>query len=264
MAGYNMTINLAAVVGQLQRSLQHSFDRVSLGLLAADKMTSEELTLQGSWQQLSLTGKELRTADTIKEDFNNWILANGFRDCTEAIGAYLEEVRNVCTVLSFSGKMTGEDWNDNIVQGAKKFHRLGLPDKINDLKDQHDPVLVTGYVDDILSINTARNCLVHRNGIVSGRDVNSPDGMLVQWRKMEIVVEGRAGRRAVVPPASLEKGELVTMQLVNTNKIFKLGEMVVFSAQEFSDVCLTLFFWGKNLVSLVEDYARKKGVPFNT
>lgn len=114
----------------------------------------------------------------------------------------------------------------------------------------------------VLSINTGRNCLVHRGGIVQAQDLDTQEGMLVRWRKWELVVVGVAGERVVTPPAVVSAGERAGLREVGSSRLFKLGDRVVFSTQEFSELCSTLFRFGQTLVASLEAYARARNIPF--
>jgi hypothetical protein len=260
----SVRVELGGLIGGLQRSIQRCVGLVSFGLLAMENTTDGELELPGAYFQLAIAGDEHRRFAAVKEDFQTWILTGGLRDSVEAVSVSLEQARSVCAVWSFApgADITGQEWNERMVTEARKFHRLGLPHKIGFLKDEYDPRLAPDLTEHLLSINRARNCLVHRRGIVSDLDVNSPDGLLVRWLKMELLIEGPSGQRSVIPPARAEAGETVSLRQAETTKLFRVGERVAFDAQEFSELCWTFFRFGQQLVSNLEAYGRARGVPF--
>jgi hypothetical protein len=79
-----------------------------------------------------------------------------------------------------------------------------------------------------------------------------------------MMARGPEGERVVMPPAltSVAQGEEVFIRGVKTGKLFQLGQPVLFSAQEFIELCLTFFFFGSQLRANLEQYSSAKGVTF--
>jgi len=111
--------------------------------------------------------------------------------------------------------------------------------------------------------NLARNCLVHRNGIVSHLDSNSDQGLVVKWRKLEIMATGPGGERVMTAMARVKAGESVFLRHAKDQKLFRKGEFVTFTVDEFGELCMTLFSFGQQLVQNKEQYGRSKGVRFD-
>lgn len=221
-------IDLAAMLGGLQRSLQRIIDLLSFGLLAAERATNGDLTLPGAYFHIATAGNARRSFTAARTEFCTWVLGNGLRECVESISLMLEEARSVCAYWSFGSKATVsvDEWNQRIVAEGKRFHRLGLPDKVNFLSKRYAPTLIPESIEQIFSLNSARNCLVHRGGIVSDRDQNSDDGLVVEWTKLELRA-GEPGRERVLnPPADVAKGEVISIRQTRTRKLFQLGETV--------------------------------------
>ena len=260
----SIRVNLAALLGSLKRSIQRSIDLVSLGLMSAEAAATEDMILPGAYLQLAIAGDKRRDLETIKNEFRAWVLEGGLRDCVEAIGSFLEEVRAVCAVWSVAGQspITGEQWNERIVHESRRFHRLGLPDKIAFLKERYHPALLNDLEDEILTINAARNCLVHRRGIVSGRDANSQEGLQVRWLKMELLAKGPEGEQAIEPPMLVEGPATISVRQAKESKLFRPGDTITFTVQEFSELCWTFFRFGQLLVAQLEEYGRATGIQF--
>lgn len=181
----------------------------------------------------------------------------------EAAAGFLDEVRQVCAFYSLGGQATinGAEWNAKINSEKKEFHRLEFPRKIVHLRQHYGDQLISELCDEVLSINKARRCLVHRGGKVSTLDFNSNEALIVRWQKMEVLIDGPRGRRIVVPPANADAGETVGLRQVKTSKQFHEGDAVSFSAQDFSELCWTFFVFAKQIVSNVVTYGQAQGVP---
>ncbi len=272
MAEYKVSIHidLGSFKGGLQRALQRATDMVAFGLWAAENAPpTDDHGVPGAFFQVSPAENIRLDFDGKKQAFPGWVLANGLRDCIEAAHTFLEEARRVCSVwVAFNGRsrMTGIEWNEwqrKEEAEALAFHRKGLPDKFDALA-KHSATLVTPLKGHVLAINRTRNCLVHRYGIVTKLDTDSPDGFLVRWLKMEVIVRGLEGERVIGPGEIVHGGETLMIRQTETSKLFRLGDRVLFTAQDFNDICMTLLRFCEALTALVEEFGKSKGVKFTT
>ena len=257
--------DLAMLFGTLQRSLQRARHMAAFGLIAADEITKQELQLPGAFFQMVPAANVALGFETARSEFKRWTLTGALRDSVESVHAFLDEARPVCFLYFVAGKpaVTGVDWDKGITKDTKRFHRLELPDKIKYLGKKYDPSLIPEFAEELITINLARNCLVHRNGIVSDDDSNCEEGLLMKWRRMEIVATGYGGERVVTAMADVEAGENVVLRHAKAQKLFRKGELLTFGADEFGELCLTLFFFGNQLVQNIERYGRSKGIHFD-
>jgi hypothetical protein len=248
--------------GYLQGAIQRSVDMVALGLQAADHLTIEELTIPGSFGQVTPARNRQLSIEDAKGHFRSWVLANGLRDCVEALGTTLEWARKHCVLwaqpgtvaraaggtLRLSAQFAGAVWNNEIVAGADKFDRLPLPNKFQYLEDKYG-VIRPELTDDILSLNAARNCLAHRLGVVGRQDLknDSDDALVVTWRKLEIRVEGQTGQRFITEPSRVDEGEMLQVGFAPMTRTFMLGQKIEFSASEYVDIATTFMLFGQQL-----------------
>lgn len=154
--------------------------------------------------------------------------------------------------------------------GAKAFHRLGLPDKLPLLTKQYGVVIDSTLSGHLLSINAARNCLVHRRGVVGDRDVNDSSRLTVGWRKLSLVLKDEDGEHPVVLNQRLEKESTLCLRSEDCSKSFEIGERIAFTIQEFADITWGLFSFGSALVGqinalgLAKGYVNSSGEPAAT
>lgn len=201
MTQYRLSVHvdLRGFKGGLQRSLQRATDMVAFGLWASENASgTDNHDFPGAFFTVS-PGENVRLDfDGKKREFPGWVLANGLRDCVEAVHAFLEEARRICslwTSLVHVDRMTGAEWNNwrrKEEAEASDFHAMGLPGKF-DVLIGYSPILATPLRDHILTINRGRNCLVHRQGKVTSRDTNTPEGLMVRWLKMQLIARDLEG-----------------------------------------------------------------------
>jgi len=257
-------VDLNALRGLLQVALANSAKRVALGLRAADLVAADlNLELPDVNFQLQLAGQQKPgEAEVVRTEFKTWTLCNGLRDSVEALASFLEECRTVCAIYSLgsSFQIQTEDWQKRIVDNAQKFHQLGLPHKVEHLAREFHSDLRPSLTSDVLTMNLARNCLVHRKGVVTQLDVNSPDGLRVTWLKPELLVTGKAGERVLVLPETVEEGETIAFKQSPVSRLFKLGERIEFTPQEFSEMSWTFHAFSSELVARIEKFGRDRGI----
>jgi hypothetical protein len=261
---FDINIDLGALLAQLQHAIQRTIYLAAMGLNATPRLTQEDMQLPGTSISLSLAGPDPWPIEAAREGFTQWILGNGLRDASEAISGYLEEARTVLAVWQLavrcrSGPITGADWHAATERQQQDFHWFGLPRKIQHLQDTYSLALDPDLVGHLLSINKARNCLVHRRGIVQGDDLNEDGALRVSWRRLALVINGADGEREGFPGSLVEADESMSVSNRDVSKIFPLGTAIAFSVQEFADVCWSLFLFGNSTTKLIEDWARAHG-----
>ena len=179
----------------------------------------------------------------------------------------MEDINHQCAFIALysfkNGKISGSDLDD-IETKRKKFHQKGLPAKLETLKTTYTVASINEREEIILPLNRARNCLVHRGGRIQPVDLDNACGSLeVNWYSFYLHAKGPNGIRPLqMPNAKAFAGEGVEMVLTKASKLFKLGEPVIFTAQEFSEICNTFYLFGQAICSSAEDYLRSKGYKF--
>ena len=269
MSRPTLTLNPAALLGRLSASIQRYTNLVSLGLTSVESAELDRLSLPGAFFQFSGISPDASDEDAAsviqaaKADFPAWLLGAGLRDCIEETGPVLEEARMLCSLFELvrgRGGVPAEEWNEWLrarPNEDKRFQGLNFPDKIEALTTTHGLVIPPAATESVLSINRARNCLVHRRGVVSTLDTKSDPSLTVAWRKLELVLMDDTGERVFVPPALVERDGEIGIREAGGSKVFALGEKVSFDAQEFSEICWTLFVFGQAIVTELDRRVRE-------
>lgn len=249
--------------GLIEAALLKSRNMVSFGLQAADGLEIESLKILDS--PFNITPGEGSPADftALREEFRTWVIENVLRYCIEAIGLSLEWARKECFIWTrkgqvinlndgrfrLSAKIHVSEWENGIVEEAKKFERLGLPFKLEHLEKNYG-FPRPEWSDSVLSLNRARNCLTHRMGIVGEIDVcsESDPRLIVKWKRQVVRAVGQDGERILeIPTSILNKGEKASLIFVDVQKEFPLGTRVVFTPKEFSEITITFLFFARQI-----------------
>lgn len=263
---FTVRIHLDGLKGELTRTLQSTILLVAAGLQNLDLINPHSLELPVSIKMI-LDPNLQWSKEEIGRYYSEWMLSNGFRDAIEAVGGFLEESHRVLSIWDLVGvrtgssKISGKQWNTEIVAGGRKFHALGLPNKLDHLRSSHEVISDHDLVSHVLSINKARNCLVHRKGIVTEQDVSDTvDKLTVSWRRLSLFVQDEDGDRPLQIGQTIEKGETVCVRHEDSKKSFACGEIIHFNPSEFSEICWSLFLFGEDLVGKMNALGISKGV----
>lgn len=261
-------LKLVDPTGYIQGELQKSIDLVSFGLQAAERLELESLAIPDSPFQLTPAGNKAMDVEDAREEFGFWVLGNGLRDCADAIGPSLEWARKVCFLwtrqgdvsvnddgtLHLSAQLSGKEWNEQMVREGVEFAYWPLRKRIGFLSENYG-LQEPAVSEQILSISYARNCLTHRRGIVGEEDVRggSDSSLVVNWKTMELTASGDEGSRVLELPASVEAGEMISMSYADISKEFKLGQRIMFSAEEFLQIATTFLLFAVQIQESIRD-----------
>ena len=258
----DVKIDLGGLIGELQASVQRVINLVACGLRTKQHITSDLLRLPDTSMGITVHDKLNWDSEMAQKAFSQWLLLNGFRDVIEGMSFFLESAHRVLSLWEHFGyqkskiTVTGADWNRIIPGGDEKFNKLHFPPKLDHIANGHGIAIDAGLKAQILTINTTRNCLVHRNGIVSKADYNVAEGLEIKWTKLVLILMDKNGEKEVVPPFKADKGDTIGLRNREERKTFTLGTQVQFTVQEFADIYWCVFLFGNSL----KDSIQKKGV----
>lgn len=251
----------------MQRVLRDAMGLVAIGLNAQEGINVHMLTLPDVTMQHQFDASNHWTDDDAKDAWKNWILRNGFRDIAEALSWLLEEVQFVLAYwelasLQKSKPLRGSDWNEIIVHSKKQFHRRTLPQKFEFLEEKYSFTLDADLVKQVLSINACRNCFTHRQGIVSQHDVDQSGNLVLEWSALVLIARADGQEQEINPPCDVKAGTEIYAETRRKRKSFALSERVFVSADEFSQLCFTLYTLAVTCAKKLETNGKDRGIKF--
>lgn len=265
----SISINLGGLTGRIQKYLRASMSLVAIGLNAKKGISTEDLQLPEVTTHHQFDSTNQWTVEQAGEAWQSWVLRNGFRDVAETISGLLEEAQSVLAYWQLAKIQEGrairdEDWNEMVVSRGSRFHRFGLPDKIDFLNKEYGLLLPDALVQQVLSINAARNCLVHRGGVVTKHDTRGTDQFVIEWSALVILLIQDGVEKEIEPPYLVEAGGQIRVATRPRTKSFAVGEVVIVTAKEFSQICWTLFIFAMICAQMLEAHGKAQGIQFQT
>jgi hypothetical protein len=282
---YTATVRLDQLLTDFLDALQRAIDMVAFGTNAALAATDSSPDTKPAWEadgqisplpipllgalvQLIASPREMLGFEDARTEFQRWVLACGFRDAIEALGPLLEQSRVIGVCARWGkGPVNGAIWNDDVVGGERKFDRMHLQDKIRHLRGLCGRDIFPASLSMVESINAARNCIVHRDGIVGKSDLKNVNdstskGLRVEWSAFDLVFTRLDGTATVINelPAHIEADGTLGFRQSNVSKLFELGSVITFSPREFVDICLTMIVFGEHLAANLRQLLVDRGL----
>jgi hypothetical protein len=261
-----LQISLPALQAVALRRLQRLVDVMEVSYAGVRSLADEEYPAPHGFFGVYPSHNTRLGAAAAKEAARDWFALHCLRDAVEAISIFLEEARRCCALYSLS-KRRHIRWGElhQVERDAARFHREGLPKKFVELKESYG--VTSDFIDHILSVNQARNCIVHRDGVVSREDVDATDNLLtVRWLglRMDVVSPDGSTTKSIHEPTPVEAGWSATLVTSPTSKSFPIGSHVRFTHEELSGILLSHLGCVNTLTESVQHFAEGLGVPFLT
>jgi hypothetical protein len=240
-------LNHNAARGNFFRSLQHQLDVIKVLQVGCQRVTQEQVQEERAFGSFQPANGAQLSHEAAQKEAQDWLLRGFLRDAIEAAGLFLDDCLMLCAVhqLATRGEATGADLNYLLHSVPKANHRLHLPDKLAKLEKDYG--IATRFNHQILSLNRARACVVHRLGHVSTLDTQGADEMTVAFQGIKLFARAeQSGERQAVdrPGIVIAADSVLEMHFVEKCKTFKVGERIRLEAAELYDMIVTMSRFG--------------------
>lgn len=196
-----------------------------------------------------------------KEEFGRWIVTCGIRDLVETYALYMDRLVEACLLMCCSKGLFKEE---DTIKIKKDFIRVGIREKYTRLEDMFG--IISPGKDCINTISIARNCLVHRLGVVGDIDCDSRGELNIEWMAFDVSVMTKKGEKILlelpIPSEGIRlesEGHIIT-EYVKRSLTFERGNQVIFSPKELSEICHFFLVSSQELTNLSIAYGRGIGI----
>jgi hypothetical protein len=256
-------ISLVEMRDQARARLQRIMDVLRFSRAASIVLSEEEFQSQLDFFSLAPAANLALGFEDARKEADQWTRLHCLRDAIDVVGAFLEDAYRACRLYSLA-KTEGATYADlQSVDGAcRTFHSLGLPKKVAALKREFG--VESDFDSHIISLNDARNCLVHRLGIVTERETRTNSDFWVRWMEIGVEATSPDGAEvvAVESPQRFAEGWSVALVVRPKERVYKLGERLDLSYRELLGAIFSHQNYVNNLTTSVENYARSLGIEF--
>ncbi|CAB3665178.1 hypothetical protein [Achromobacter pestifer] len=258
-------IDLAALQGNFFRRLQHQLDVTKVLQVGCENVTAEQVAEQKEFGAfVPAIGAQLKHEDARAEALD-WLLRGFLRDGIEATGLFLDECLQVCEVFPLAAKGTAKAADVHRVFNdlPRTNHKLHFPQKLEKLERKFG--VTTRFNANVLSLNKARTCVVHRLGFVSPLDVDDTGTLKVTFQHAKFVARGQeTGQELVIdrPGIVTTEDSMLELHFVDSERQFQVGDRVRLQVHELYDTIITLWRFGLTVAQALEAYGRSLGIQF--
>ena len=238
------------VLKPLQQLLSHCHNNVLLGLRLVENIdrfpnpTSDELKLI---QIQLMLGNQSPNINHTKKLFKKWLLINGFEDIHSCIRTTLERLFIFKSIENQLKTNPSLEINKANAILKKRVNKYNYPSLINAVHAELNDTLE--YEKQLESINNARNCLVHRNGIIQEKDCNNEkkDKLLISGQRFKMFF--KKGDDEVIAEIGKPGPENAALMLgAEEFRIeFHLGHQLDISLKQFVDILSTCIFFNADI-----------------
>lgn len=261
----NIHINLAELQATFFRRLQHQLDVTKVLQVGCQQVTAEQVAEQRQFGAFSPANGAQLKHDEAKAEAQAWLLRGFLRDAIEGAGLFLDECLQVCEVLPLAAQGTAKAAELHRVfhDLPRANHKLHFPQKLEKLEQQFG--IATRFHPNVLTLNKARTCVVHRLGVVSALDVDDTGVLKITFQHAQFIARGQeTGQELVLdrPGMVTTEDSMLEFHFVERERHFKIGERVRLQAHELYDTIITLWRFGLAAAQAIEAYGRSLGIQF--
>lgn len=249
MGEYSMTLSLEAASVLFASRVAAVIERASFVVQQVDSATSNRGLLsdvQGPAMGIQFRARPLLE---VQDEARRCALRDAMRESVEEVEHFLENVRKVYATVALiastkSWSIPAELYLAKVEAPRDVFDSRNFPDKIQFLNKEYGPDPLPSSIDAILTLKAARNCLVHRQGIVGAKDVKVSGKLVVKWETFWLDTKDPGGRQVPLQPGVvLEGGTQILFRRKFVEREFKLGEAIAFSPTDLTNIYMTLYFF---------------------
>jgi len=256
-----INIDLIAIKDIAVKGVRRTALFMGLGINAANdpNYRQYELAKTTEYEFIEPISDEGKLAE-VKAEFGRWIVSNGLRELSETYCVFLDEIHLVCLIAAV---VRGEIQNDQIKRKNSIFKRYGMENKFKHLYD--DFGLQIKQSDYLTTIQQARHCLTHRQGIVGREDCTEGNELAVRWRGIDIIAETPSGDKISLSPVSKEipipKGSEIGVTFSDRKRLFPLKSLLAFSPRELAEICLFTLNAADEAILSLQRHLKESGTP---
>jgi hypothetical protein len=181
-----------------------------------------------------------------KEEVLSWVYRKAFEEYIIGLTESLIAAYRLFEVVKLADETARSPIEYNLIEGVldkitTKAHKLHFPVLIEEIEKHIGTTLK--FKSEVLSINSVRNCLVHRNGMVSNKDLNGNERLTLFYRDLAMYVETLDGIKELTVKFkdSNEPVYSIAVQPLLKELSFELGAKVQIEANIFNGLAWTCF-----------------------
>jgi hypothetical protein len=176
----------------------------------------------------------------------SWILSKAFQDLMRGLRASLEEAFFFIQLMDTGTFRAASE--GTLEQVLRPFRRRALamnfPQLLEAVNARLDKPL--RFAEAYQSLQDARNCLEHGNGIVAPKNAKTGGKMILQFPFMKVFVE-RNGEQVEVSGGFVSGGEMLMITTSLRTREYEVGQRLNISAADFEEIAFACWHFAVEL-----------------
>lgn len=243
----NLTLNIDSIIGHTQQAAITAIEVVDFVL---DAIAKADLTKKTDHVESSFKFSTPEIpADARRETYESWILARGMQDLMRGLRKSLEQAHVFLNLLDNNKVKSSSTLDQYLAPFKLKATTLNFVDLLKDINSRLPDTLQ--FLDAYLSVQQARNCFEHRNGIVGNIDAPAGGVMILKFPRLKLFVEKDGSEVEVGPGLFVEAETLIHTKIELRERRFALGRRIELSITDFNEIAFACYFFATDLAQKV-------------
>lgn len=251
-----LTLQADGVIAPAQHAALIASEAVGTCIRALEK---DDCTPNEGWGnaiKLQIKGLDV-SADARRQIFIRWALSKGFQDLARGLRSSLQEALFFISMLETgSRQITWDDLQCEMDQLRALAATLKFPELLRRVNLKlREPL---SWEREFQSFQNVRNCLEHRNGLVTERDLDPTSGsLLLTFPRFKMFYVRGDEEIELVPPCDIDTSEEVARgsdggipirgRLESTIREYHLGDSVEITSDDFFAIAMGCSFMATDL-----------------
>ncbi len=224
-----------AVVSPVLSAVKLSVEAVAIFLRALEKTDYAALPdIPDAFAQFRLEDTTL-TQEKHRQAHINWVLGKGFHELARAVRQSLEEAHLFVEIAKLPGGISKYEELLAIIDDIRK---RGQAASFPDLMQRVNAGLSSPmtFSDEFKSLQKVRNCMEHRNGIVSEKDADATGLLRLTLPSLDFFLKEGDTLTPITSRTRVEKGTVISYKRCTMERQFSRGDRVSFTSDDFAKI----------------------------
>lgn len=199
-----------------------------------------------------------QSAQDRRTTFESWVYAKAFQDLMRGVRGSLEETYLFQEIIQLKEAKSSTTLEQLLAPFRKRAADFNFPRLLDEVNRRLKSPLE--FSDSFLSLQRARNCFEHRNGIVGRIDVDHDDVMRLNFPAVKVFymrggeeIEVEAGH--VIDTQEVDRDEKEGVQILirisQRHREFRLNERLSISLADFNEISFGCYQFASQLVGKI-------------
>lgn len=244
-----LTLNTDGVIAPMMAAARFSTEAIALGLNAIAAADLNNIpNIPSSFSGIKFQPLEEEEVGGHRDSISDWLVARGFEAIVNGVRETLEQAYLYVSIFHHPlAPMTYGEFLKLISDVNGASNRSNFVDLLGLIRPSLTKPFV--YEPQILSLQAARNCFVHRRGVVGPLDLKNGQELVLSIPNMKMFITEDGQEREIEQGMFIEKGEVISVRIELKEWKYTIGQRITISAKDFSQIAMSCVFMATDIAS---------------